>query len=117
MSEKTIQDRIRLAISESHLATMFRNNVGFDKIRKVHYGFCRGSSDLIGWSTKRITPDMVGKNVAVFTALEIKTKKGKVSKTQMNFLFQVGLAGGIAGVAKSEEEAVKIIERGVLFDV
>jgi len=113
MNERNLQDRIRLKISQSHLAVMFRNNVGMAKLKdggRMPYGLCKGSSDLIGWSTKRITPDMIGKDIAVFTAIEIKTKRCVVSKEQKNFLVRVMLAGGIAGVARSEDEAVKLLK-------
>ena len=110
MLERNLQTRIRLAISESRMATMFTNPTGFDNHRNIHYGLTKkGSSDLIGWTTKPITPDMVGKDVAIFTAIEIKTKTGRVSNEQDNFLAAVRLAGGIAGVARSEEEAVEIV--------
>jgi len=116
MNERNLQDRIRLAISQSRLATMFRNNVGMARLKdggRMPYGLCKGSSDLIGWRTVKITPDMIGKDIAVFTAIEIKTKRGIVSDAQRNFIERVMLAGGIAGVARSEDEAVKLLREGV----
>ena len=113
MNERNLQDRIRLAISRSRLAVMFRNNVGMAKLKdggRMPYGLCKGSSDLIGWRTVKITPDMIGKDIAVFTAIEIKTKRGAVSKEQKNFLVKLLLAGGIAGVARSEDEAIKLLK-------
>ena len=109
MIERKLQDRIRLAISENTAAIMFRNNVGFDPVRKIHFGLCVGSSDLIGWTSKTITPNMVGGKVAIFTAIEIKTKTTRLSLKQHNFITEVKIAGGIAGVARSEAEAIKII--------
>jgi len=70
-----------------------------------------GSSDAIGLHTIDITPDMVGRQVAVFVAIEAKDK-GKLSKAQRTFLTVVHQAGGIAGVAHSVEEAQQIITRG-----
>jgi len=113
MSERTLQDRIRKAISDSKLATMFRNNVGMAKLKdggRVRYGLIKGSSDLIGWRTVTITPDMVGDDIAVFTAIEIKTQKGKTSSEQINFISRVLSAGGIAGVARSEDDAIKLLK-------
>ena len=112
MSEQVIQQEIRLAIS-SPTTRMFRNNVGSLKDengRRVSFGLCAGSSDLIGWLTREITPEMVGKKVAVFTAIEIKTAKGRVSKLQQNFINAVRNFGGIAGVARSVDDARAMLE-------
>lgn len=73
-------------------------------------GLIKGSSDLIGWTTVEITPEMVGQKVAVFTAIEAKTGKTKISPEQQKFIDVVIESGGIAGVAKSVEDAVKIIK-------
>ena len=113
MNESNLQDRIRLAISESKLAIMFRNNVGMARLKgggRMRYGLTRGSSDLIGYRTITITPDMIGKQIAVFAAIEIKTGRGVLSEEQQNFMTQVLLAGGIAGVVRSEEEAKKLLK-------
>lgn len=70
-----------------------------------------GASDLNGWTTIVITPEMVGEKVAVFTAIETKaTKGGKKRAGQVNFCDQVTAAGGIAGFANSEESAIGIVE-------
>lgn len=70
-----------------------------------------GASDLIGWTTVEITPEMVGRRVAVFTAVETKrTKGGKASEDQINFVEQVKQAGGIAGIANGELLAKGIID-------
>ena len=69
-----------------------------------------GSSDLIGWSTITITQDMVGAHVAIFSAIEVKrTTGGRRSPDQINFVNNVKSAGGIAGFATSEEDAIGII--------
>ncbi len=113
MNERNLQDRTRLAISGLKITKLFRNNVGMATLKngkKIKFGLCTGSSDLIGWTTKRITLDMIGKDVAVFTAIEVKTGKGKVSEKQRNFLLQIIKDGGLAGVARSEEKAKEIIK-------
>jgi hypothetical protein len=70
-----------------------------------------GQSDLGGWTKITITPEMVGKDVAVYTAIETKRSKGgKISSDQKNFVAQVSAQGGIAGFANSLETARKIIE-------
>lgn len=110
--ESILQSQIRLAIS-SPVVRMFRNNVGSAVTkdgRHIDFGLCRGSSDLIGWSTREITPDMVGRHVAVFTAIEIKTKTGRISDVQQNFIDVVRKAGGIAGVVRSIEDAKELLK-------
>lgn len=69
-----------------------------------------GASDLIGWTKVTITPEMVGQDVAVFTAIETKASKGgKKRDTQVNFCNQVSNQGGIAGFANSEAAADDIV--------
>lgn len=51
---------------------------------------------------------MVGQTVAVFCALEIKDK-GKATVLQRHFISVVNEAGGVAGVARSVEEAQRIV--------
>jgi hypothetical protein len=70
-----------------------------------------GSSDGIGLHSITITPEMVGRQVAVFVAIEAKDK-GEPSAEQRTFLTVVHKAGGIAGVAHSVEEAQQILDRG-----
>jgi len=112
MSEQEIQQRVRLALGEIPEVRAFRNNTG--KLRDVNgqwveFGLCIGSSDLIGWTSIEITPEMVGKKVAVFTAVEVKTPTGRATAEQTNFISRVREAGGIAGIARSPEEARNII--------
>lgn len=76
--------------------------------RPIHAGLCEGSSDYIGFFPTIITDDMVGKKVAIFTACEVKTKIGRVSEKQKIFIDVVKSAGGIAFVARSDDEAVNL---------
>ncbi|NIO83420.1 MAG: VRR-NUC domain-containing protein [Candidatus Aminicenantes bacterium] len=93
---------------------LFRNNCGTAIMPDgsyVKYGLCNpGGSDLIGWRSITITPDMVGRRVALFTAIEVKSGKGRPDKDQRNFIKQVKKAGGLAGVARSPASAEKIID-------
>ena len=78
---------------------LFRNNVGKLQDRNgrwVTYGLHVGSADLIGWTPTVITPDMVGKTVAVFTSVEVKTPAGKVRPEQERWRETVSKAGGNA---------------------
>jgi hypothetical protein len=111
MNEQSIQQNIRLALSKTG-ARIFRNNVGSMKDaqgRVVRFGLCKGSSDLIGWTPVTITADMVGKKIAAFTAIEVKTPTGRATDEQINFLHRLAQDGGIGGIARSPEEAVGII--------
>jgi hypothetical protein len=74
----------------------------------VSFGLARGSADLIGWTIRTVTPDMVGQQVAVFTSIEVKTPTGRVKPEQQQWLDAVQAAGGIAGVARSVEDALRI---------
>mgnify|MGYP006273510687 CR=1 FL=1 len=91
---------------------LYRNNTGtlYDRQgRPVTFGLAKGSADLIGWTTRTITPDMVGQTVAVFTSLEVKTPTGRVSPEQRQWLEAVQAAGGVAGVVRSVEEAEELL--------
>ena len=71
--------------------------------RPLHAGLCEGSSDLIGWTQRD--------GVAVFTAIEVKAERGRVTPEQAQFVEVVTAAGGIAGIARSVEEAQRLIDR------
>ena len=106
-SEQSIQQHIRLACSRGSVR-LYRNNCGVLQDRRgvpVRYGLQPGSSDLIGWRTVTITPEMVGQQVAVFTSIEVKAPTGRVKPEQQQWLDAVQAAGGIAGVARSVEDA------------
>ena len=83
-SETALQNEIRLAVGKLKDTRIFRNNVGM--INGVQFGLCVGSSDLIGFKSVTITPEMVGQKVAIFTAIEVKTESGKVSERQPSLL-------------------------------
>ncbi len=110
MTEQQIQQRIRLALSRGPVR-LYRNNTGTLRDqhgRPVQFGLCKGSADLIGWRTRTITPDMVGQQVAVFTSIEVKSATGRLRPEQRQWLEAVQAAGGIAGVARSVEDAARL---------
>lgn len=102
--------------------TIFRSNTGLGWVgrtvshnakeitlaepRPLHAGLTKGSSDLIGWQSVVVTPEMVGKRVAVFTAVEVKGASGRLTSDQKNFLNQVTEAGGCAFMARTDQDAV-----------
>ena len=68
-----------------------------------------GGSDLIGYRRVTVTPEMVGQDVAVFAAVEVKTARGRVRPEQQQFVDHIRGAGGIAGIARSVDEAKNIL--------
>jgi hypothetical protein len=111
MSEQAIQQRIRLACSRGD-TRLWRNNTGRlrdERGQLVTFGLCPGSADLIGYRTVTITPGMVGTTLAVFAAVEVKTATGRPTSEQTAFLEHVTAAGGIAGIARSVEEAQALL--------
>jgi hypothetical protein len=79
-------------------------------INGVQFGLCVGSSDLIGFQSVTVTPEMVGQKVAIFTAIEVKTETGKVSEQQTKFLNMVARFGGIGAVVRSVDDAVDLLK-------
>ena len=118
--EKNIINRVLIKFP-----TLFRNNTGKGWVGKIishtegilillnprplNTGLCVGSSDLIGWTPIKITHDMVGHTISVFTACEIKTDNLKPTKEQTNFINAVNKQGGIACVAYSENDLTEAI--------
>lgn len=126
MREAPVQQRILLACSRG-LTRLFRVNTGVawqgkgkaEPVRRptqvmcypgdvvlrqaqpLKMGLCTGGSDLIGWTVRD--------GVAVFTAIEVKGEGGRATPEQLNFIEQVRAAGGLAGVARSEDEARAIL--------
>ena len=102
MTESTIQNKIRLALGSRSDVRLFRNHVGVvkDQRGQVHsFGLRKGSADLIGWV--RIS------HIAVFLSIEVKTATGRIREEQQQWMKNVNESGGIAFVARSEEEALE----------
>lgn len=103
MRERDIQNEIRVGTAD--IAMLFRANVGKGKTydgRHFDTGLPKGFSDLFGFrfSDRRI----------VF--IEVKTAAGRASKEQINFIQKMQIYGAIAGIARSVEDARKIILGG-----
>lgn len=84
--------------------TVFPGDVLIRKARPFHGGLCKGSSDLIGFKSITITEEMVGKKVAIFSAIEVKTKNVKTTDEQKNFVDMVNALGGYAVICKDADE-------------
>jgi len=113
MKESNLMRLCLLKLSE-YGSRVFRNNTGVikDKDGRYHrFGLAVGSSDIIGLTAVVITNEMVGKRIAVFTAIEVKSEKGIVSKEQKLFNQMVLDNGGIVGIARSPEQSLQIINK------
>lgn len=97
---------------------LLRNNVGglYAKDgRFVAYGLgsmggkvFRGSHDWIGLRTVTITPEMVGRRVAIFASIDSKDQ-AKPSPEQIIFANTVQALGGLTGFAHNVDEAQAIL--------
>lgn len=63
-----------------------------------------GGSDLIGLKTVSIKPEHIGQNLAVFVAVEVKSKRGRVTLEQQNFINLIRRMGGLAIEARSPDD-------------
>ncbi len=134
MREGGVQRLIWLALART--TVLFRNNAGKawlsggGKVRRLEDGsvvvpFARpialglaktngdspdGMHDLVGYTSITITPEMVGRRVAVFTSIEAKESGGgEVTAEQQKFCEVIRKAGGISGIASSPAMAQLII--------
>lgn len=99
--EKDIQNAIRLGVND--IAVTFRANVG--KLytidgRMITTGLPKGFPDLFGYR----------KSDGKIVFIEVKTAKGKLRPEQEKFLQTVKADGCLAGVARSVDDARRIIE-------
>jgi len=135
MNETNIVRTVMLALGKIKGVRIFRNNQGvawigksvqFNSARTVnvekgdvlikngrvfHAGLCTGSSDLIGLKSEIITPEMVGKKIAIFVATEVKTKSGRASKEQIAFIKMVNDLGGRGFIVTDESQAVEYLNK------
>jgi hypothetical protein len=77
--------------------------------RLLTAGLCPGSSDLICLQRLTITPEHVGQTVGRFAAIEVKVPGGEAEPDQRTFIDNVAQAGGVAGVARSVDEAWELL--------
>lgn len=101
-SEHQVQSEIMLAVSQAG-NKIFRSNVG--KVQTIDgrwfdTGLPKGHADLYGFR-----PDG-----QVFY-IEVKSETGRARPDQINFLETMRKNGALAGIARSVEDAMKIINR------
>lgn len=121
MSEAPVVKRVMLEASKLGLR-LLRNNRGFfftlDKKRKVRAGLeAVGASDLIGPITITVTQEMVGMELGLFGAVEVKEPEWKETKKfneheedQQNFIDQIIKRGGIGFFINNHEMLEKKID-------
>lgn len=68
-----------------------------------------GMSDLVGFAPHVVTADDVGKTLAIYTACEIKAGADRLRPGQQEFIDAVNKSGGRAGIARTPEDAVRIV--------
>jgi len=121
-NETDVLQAIRLHLSTNPDILLWRNQVGALPTkdgRLIRFGLghvskeTSGSSDLIGPRSVIVTAAMVGKRIAIFTALEAKDPGGHTDPArlarQANYIRVVIEAGGLAGFVSSIAEAEEII--------
>lgn len=126
--EKLAEDDVLLGASSIN-CRLLRNNSGAIKHdgRMIRFGLgntsskinkVNKSSDYIGITKVVITPEMVGKTIGVFTAIEVKKRgfivkaeypKGSREHAQNNFLNFVRDFGGFSGFTTSVEDLHSVI--------
>lgn len=102
--EHALMNKIMIAVSP--YAVIFRTNVGTVRTVDGRYfktGLPKGYSDLSG--VRR------SDGRAVF--IEVKTPTGRASREQLNFIEQMKKCHALAGIARSVEDAIAIIQEEV----
>jgi len=116
--EAPILQETRLAASRIG-CRLFRNNRGFFYTmdgRKTRAGLeAEGASDLVGFAPVVITPEMVGRTVAVLLCVETKKSDWKKptrehEKKQENFINFINMNGGIAFFLNNPADLKKKID-------
>lgn len=97
---QTVAAVLELLAYHPAVAFAWKANAGAMTVghRTVRFGFA-GQPDIVGM--------LKGGR---FLAIEIKTGKGQLTKDQRSFLTKVRIAGGVAGVCHSVDEAALMLE-------
>jgi len=83
------------------------------------FGMGKDSLDIVGFRSRVIQPQDVGKRFAHYAEIEVKTAKGRLSVGQQNrikILEQFGALTGVARNAMQAEAILKSLPRGELPD-
>lgn len=104
--ESSLLAQVRLAVGADPRAVIWRNQSGYAEVngRWMAFGLIAGAADLIG----------LVKPWGRFLALEVKSKTGRASKEQTQFLALVNRMGGVGRLVRSVEEAMAAVEQAAL---
>jgi hypothetical protein len=129
MTESTTLAAVLGAVGRLRHARLFRQNVGLAWLgqswratsrqtvtvnpgdvvirnaRALHVGV-EGMADCGGWRTIEVG----GQRIAQVLQIEIKSVRGRLSPEQANWARVVTEAGGVAGTARSVDEALALVE-------
>ena len=90
-----------------------KNNILTLRDPRPFFGMPPGTTDMIGFDSIIITPEMVGKKVAVFVGDELKaTKNDKLKKDQVNFK---NLIVSMGGIHREHRETGEVIQSDNIF--
>lgn len=128
MRESATASHIRLDAAQQNVDLWRNNNGAFEdpknEGRWIRYGLCNESkeqskriksSDYIGITPVLITPNMVGKTLGVFTAIETKPSRWRLVPSDKRGIAQkafhdiVKKSGGFAGFASTVDQFRRII--------
>ena len=132
--ERAVQNDIRNELAENPALRIYRANVGagwtgnaivrassrltvelqpgdvvIRQARPFDTGLPEGFPDLVGGVQHTVTEADVGKKLAVLAFIENKSATGKLSEKQAKFLKALSLFGAKTGVARSAEDAKRIL--------
>lgn len=91
-------------------STQFRNGVVTIKNPRPFRGMPTGHPDSVGGVVIEITPEMVGRKVMIYAAIESKSGTGRLSKEQGEYIDSIKKQGGISGVARDPQDVHHIID-------
>lgn len=101
---------VRITPDNRHMIALNPGDVVVRSAQPLHAGLMKGSGDGIGWSTITITPDMVGRQMAVFTSAETKSSTGRVRPEQQTWHDNVKQAGGISAIVRDPNDLRYAVE-------
>lgn len=97
--------QVELKVNQQHDARGWTNPVGYDREKRITYGLCKGSLDIVVIQNILIRPEHVGKTIGVFHIWDTKTGDyGRLSPEQKDFSRTITRFGGVAGVIREIDD-------------
>lgn len=78
--------------------------------RPCAVGLAPETPDIVGMRSVTITPDMVGRTIAVFAGVEVKTEDGRIQAGQAHCIAVFSRMGARVGIARDIETARAILD-------